>query len=99
MIAIIGAGPAGSYLAYLLAKKGHSVELFEEHPEVGNPIQCTGLVTHSIYNTYKPLQEVIVNRIDKVRIFAPDGRHISIRFREKNIVFDRRAFDVSLAPS
>jgi len=29
-ITIIGAGPAGNYTAYLLAKKGHNVTVFEK---------------------------------------------------------------------
>ena len=39
MITIIGGGPAGSYTGYLLAKKGFDVSIYEEHAEIGNPIQ------------------------------------------------------------
>ena len=46
MITIVGAGPAGSYLAYLLAKQGEKVIVLEEHSAVGSPVQCTGIVTH-----------------------------------------------------
>ena len=48
MITIVGAGPAGSYLAYLLVKKGEDVTIIEEHENIGNPVQCTGIVTDSI---------------------------------------------------
>ena len=48
MIAIVGAGPAGSYLGHLLAKEGKDVCIFEEHSRIGSPVQCTGIVTHSI---------------------------------------------------
>ena len=43
MISIIGAGPAGSYLASLLRKE--EVEVFEEHDKIGLPVQCTGITT------------------------------------------------------
>jgi len=44
-ISIIGAGPAGNYLAYLLAKNSFDVCVFEEHKTVGLPVQCTGITT------------------------------------------------------
>ena len=37
MISIIGGGPSGNYAAYLLAKAGQEVEVFEEHRKTG---QC-----------------------------------------------------------
>lgn len=37
MTSIIGAGPIGSYLAYLLAKNNQEVRIFEEHKEIGKP--------------------------------------------------------------
>jgi flavin-dependent dehydrogenase len=40
---IIGGGPAGSYLALLLARKGESVELYEKNPRQDkNPKPCSG---------------------------------------------------------
>ena len=45
MISIIGAGPAGLYTAYLLAKQGREVNVFEQDKEIGLPIQCTGIIT------------------------------------------------------
>jgi digeranylgeranylglycerophospholipid reductase len=41
---IVGAGPAGSTVAYGLARAGHRVLVLEEHPRVGYPVQCAGLV-------------------------------------------------------
>jgi flavin-dependent dehydrogenase len=48
MIAVIGGGPAGSYTAHLLVRAGKEVAVFEEHEHIGSPVQCTGIVTHSI---------------------------------------------------
>ena len=36
MISIIGAGPAGSYTAYLLAKKGKEVIVYEDGNKIGD---------------------------------------------------------------
>ena len=62
MITIVGAGPAGSYLAYLLAKKGQAVTIIEEHEKIGSPVQCTGIVTGSIEKFVKLPNDVVANR-------------------------------------
>jgi len=66
-IAIIGAGPAGNYAAELLAKKGFDVHVFEEDKKIGEPWQCTGIVTDSVSEIVKINEGVIVkqNRQDK----------------------------------
>ncbi len=42
---IVGGGPAGSSLAGKLAAKRAEVLLLEEHPSVGRPVQCAGIVS------------------------------------------------------
>lgn len=96
MIAIIGAGPAGSYLANLLKNNGHEVELFEEHKVVGKPVQCTGILTSSVESLIKVPEELIVNYISRVNIIAPDGNNVEIKFRNKNKILDRAKFDQHL---
>src|SRR3989338_687346 len=74
MITIIGAGPAGSYLAFLLAKQGKEVTIVEEHNAVGMPVQCTGIVTHSIEDFFKLKREVVANRLNKVIVVSKSSR-------------------------
>ena len=92
MITVIGAGPAGCYSAYLLAKAGKEVQVFEEHSEIGYPIQCTGLVTSSINEILKIKKDAIVNEIDKVRIFSKN-ECLDLKLKNKNLVLDRKKFD------
>lgn len=96
MITIIGAGPAGCYSAYLLAKAGKEVQIFEEHKEIGSPIQCTGLVTSSIKEILSLKKDVIVNEIDNVRIFSKND-FLELKLKNKNLVLDRKKFDNYLA--
>ena len=97
-IAIIGAGPAGSQSAYLLAKQGFRVKVFEEHPVIGKPVQCTGIVTHPFQQALGEKDEsFVVNKIDTIRIFAPNGNSIDFKFRNADWIVDRTAFDQYLS--
>ncbi len=89
-IAIIGAGPIGGYAGYLLAKAGHSVTLYENHPGVGCPIQCTGILTAD-YDTFGfPLDSYLVNVIETVEVYTPTGK---LTVKDKNYIVDRTSFD------
>lgn len=91
MISIIGAGPVGSYCAYLLSKRGFRVNLFEEHPKAGLPIQCTGIVTKNILNYVPKSREFIVNHFSEVQAVAPDNSYSEIPLKE--YLLDRTKFD------
>ena len=98
MIIIVGAGPAGSYLASMLAEAGKEVTLIEEHPEVGNPIQCTGILSSSskALNVNIP-NEIIVNRIKKVELIAPNNNNVTFNLKEDDLILDRKELDKYLA--
>lgn len=96
MISVIGGGPAGCYTAYLLAKAGKEVSVFEEHDKIGSPVQCTGIVTSSINNIVKPPKSSVTNRIKKARIFSKNN-FVEIKLKNENIILDRQKFDTYLA--
>ncbi len=96
-VSVIGAGPAGSYLAYLLAERGFDVSVFEEHPVIGEPVACTGVIAADVISGLLTLPEdVIVNRVEKARIIAPDGNSVEVRLKN-NVVVDRAKLDQHLA--
>jgi len=97
MISIIGGGPSGSYLAYLLAKNGKQVNVFEEHSVIGAPVQCTGLLTHYIENLIDIKDDFIVNLINKIKVVAPDGNSVEFKLKKPDFVFDRQKFDQHIA--
>ena len=43
-ILVVGGGPAGLYAAQRLAVHGLQVRVLEEHPTIGLPVHCTGIV-------------------------------------------------------
>src|SRR3989344_4457898 len=99
-ISIIGAGPAGSFAAYLLAEK-FNVEIFENHSEVGLPVQCSGLVTESIRKiddifSSQGFDDVINNKISKVRLFSKNEQ-IDFTLKNPDLVLKREKFDKWLA--
>ena len=90
MITIVGAGPAGSYLGCLLARQGKDVTILEEHSKIGSPVQCTGIVTHSIEKFFRLRNDVIAKKLDKV-IVVSKNRNITVNVDE--IVMWRDKFD------
>src|SRR3989344_5287922 len=96
MISIIGAGPAGSYLAYLLAKKNYDVNVYEEHSQIGIPIQCSGVITPAIEDILPLKKDIIVNKIKKVRFHAPNKNYFDVKIKE-DYVFDRGKLDMYIA--
>jgi digeranylgeranylglycerophospholipid reductase len=91
---IIGAGPAGCIAAAQLARKGLQVTVHEEHPEIGEPVQCTGIVTSRIERLVKVPGEVVLNRIRTARIRS--GKAVA-DLPVDDIVLDRSGFDRWLA--
>jgi digeranylgeranylglycerophospholipid reductase len=91
MISVIGAGPAGSY--YSSKVKDDDVHIFEEHKRIGIPVACTGILTDSVSSIIKVPKSLVVSRIRKFKITAPDNRSIYIDLNKVNMVLDRAGFD------
>lgn len=89
-IAIIGAGPIGCYAGYLLAKAGNMVTIYENHPQVGTPIQCTGLLTSEFDEFQLPMDSFLVNTFTGVEVFSPTKK---ICMRQKEYLVCRTKFD------
>ena len=91
MISIIGSGPAGAYLAYLLAKEGFEINVFEEHKEIGKPVQCAGIITSSVNDIISIPKDIVLNKINILRVYY---KNKFVDFPVKaNLVIDRAKFD------
>jgi geranylgeranyl reductase family protein len=93
-VAIVGAGPAGSYCAYKLAENDSYPSIFDySHPREK---PCGGL-TSGVAQEYFPfLKSLPIPHSERstITLISPSGRRLIIRFRKGKIVsFSRLKFD------
>src|SRR3989344_420282 len=96
MIHIVGAGPAGNYTAYQLAKKGQAVTVHEEHKTIGSPIQCTGILTGNLQELLPIKKDYLVNTIKRVKVYSKH-QTADFKLQQKNYVVNRTDFDRYIA--
>src|SRR3989344_5128043 len=88
MISIIGAGPAGSYLASLLDDE---VKLFDYKENVGKPIQCTGVLTNKFESFIKE-KKFVDNKIHNIELNSKNESY-TIKLKKPEFVIDRYKYD------
>ncbi len=93
-IAIIGAGPAGCYAGYLLAKSGHQVSIYEQKSQLGIPIQCTGLLTSDFNQFNLNLTSSLVNTFSSLTVNSPSQQ---LQLQQTEYLVCRKKFDNYLA--
>jgi len=96
-VLVVGAGPAGSTVAARLAKAGHSVRVVEEHPKVGYPVQCAGLVSQRVLDLAGS-DSMVRASVRGANVFGPSLESIAFRAESpKAFVIDRAGLDIHLA--
>ena len=97
-VAVIGAGPAGSMAARYAAKAGARTLLLEEHPAVGWPVQCAGLLgLGAMAESELPGRSSVLREMKGAAIFSPGGSRLDFKAQTARAsVVDRRLFDRAL---
>jgi geranylgeranyl reductase family protein len=91
-VLVVGGGPTGCFAAANMANE-LDVKVFEEHPRIGEPVQCAGLVTPRVVEMASA-SDTVLNTIDGAYIHFPGGRVIELQGNEvKAVVVDRGEFD------
>src|SRR5262249_16457439 len=94
---VVGAGPAGSTAAYELARRGRSVVVVEEHPRVGHPVQCAGLVSQRVLDL-AGTSSLVRAPVHRAAVPGPSLGEVAFRSPEpRAFVIDRAGLDVHLA--
>jgi digeranylgeranylglycerophospholipid reductase len=102
-VIVVGAGPAGSTAAKAAAERGAKTILLEEHPDVGIPEHCMGIVaapadTPLMQMVYAMDDRVLYRRLKGRRIYTPKGKVVDKEFVGVDVVaLERQIFDVNLA--
>lgn len=91
-VMIVGAGPAGSFAAELLARAGVSVALFDGRP-AGEPKACGGGVTAKALKAWPQLLQAVGRTIDELEMFSPAGKRLHLTLDEPFAIYSRIAFD------
>ena len=89
---VIGAGPAGSFAAELLAKGGAKVALFDGRPE-GEPKACGGGVTAKALNAWPHLLNAVGRTITELDLYSPSSKRLHLALDEPFAIYSRIAFD------
>ena len=80
-IAVVGGGPGGLHAAYLLARSGFKVILFEEHASAGDPVHCTGVLAVEAFDEFDLPRSAFLNSLTTVQFFGPSGASIEYSTR------------------
>lgn len=97
-LVVVGAGPAGLIAARQLAERGRDVVILEEHPRIGVPAHCTGLLGLDAFTELDLPRQTILDTTSAARFLAPNGSGVTVESeRVHAAIVDRAAFDQALA--
>jgi digeranylgeranylglycerophospholipid reductase len=97
-VIVVGAGPAGSYIAHELASSGHDVAVFEEKSAPGLNVCCTGIISTECFQSLDLGIDGILTGVNSAKFFSPSGS--CLRLQTENVqayVVNRYLLDKAIA--
>jgi geranylgeranyl reductase family protein len=83
-----------------LAQRGHDVVVLEEHPGIGIPAHCTGLLGIDAFSELDIPRHTILGTTHLARFIGPDGSSVEVDADRVNAaIVDRPLFDQAMAES
>ena len=98
-LAVIGGGPVGFRAATLVKQQGFDSLVIEEHPSIGKPVSCSGLISRSGIERLgiKFDDGIVLNGVRGAKIHGRTNTLIIERPTTVAYVIKRDAFDLQLA--
>jgi digeranylgeranylglycerophospholipid reductase len=97
-IIIVGAGPAGSRIAYRLSQLGYSVAVVEKNPPSGDGICCTGILSQECLSAFGLDNGLVLRQASSARFLSPSGEYLRLcRQSPVAAVVDRARLNTHLA--
>ena len=92
-IAIIGAGPIGSTLAYELLEENLKVCLIDKKRVIGLPLQCAGIVNKRMLDINNIPEDLILNKAKGAHLHTKN-HHLTVSKEDHQaLIIDRVAYD------
>jgi digeranylgeranylglycerophospholipid reductase len=93
-VIVVGGGPVGSRIAYLLSSAGYDVVVLEKKSDPGEPVCCTGIISRECINSYSIDSSVILRGLKGASIISPGGTVLRVERPEMQAyVIDRGALN------
>lgn len=92
-VAIVGAGPIGSTLAYELAKENINVCIIEKKKVIGLPLQCAGIINKRVLDINPIPNEFILNKAKGAFLHSKNHSLTVSKEEDQALIIDRVAFD------
>lgn len=89
-VLIVGGGFSGLLLARLL---GEYALVFEEHPRIGFPEHCTGLISYKTYLNLKIPQKLVEGSYRRLRINIPNIGALEVKLKEPVLRVNRYSIE------
>jgi len=99
-VVVVGAGPCGSFAAFVAAKLGADVVVCEEHKKIGVPAHCPGHLSISGLRRLglKLPSRLVENEFRGAVFYSPSGKQFTLRLEfPTTCVVNRELFDQYLA--
>ncbi|MDD5094915.1 MAG: NAD(P)/FAD-dependent oxidoreductase [Dehalococcoidia bacterium] len=97
-VIVIGAGPAGSRVAYKMTETGRNVAVLERHQTAGGKKCCTGIIGKECVDLFDITGSCILREAKSAKLYAPSGEFLRVNKDDvQAYIVDRAAFDRCLA--